>query len=90
MAERPPRPRPRRKKTSEKSGGSAAVSHGRARGADARSGETARPTTGGRGRAMPALALRDQPLDCSMRLRDLPAWPPPPRDLREDRHRHGQ
>ncbi|XP_037974953.2 POU domain, class 3, transcription factor 4 isoform X4 [Plutella xylostella] len=27
---------------------------------------------------MPALALRDQPLDCSMRLRDLPAWPPPP------------
>ncbi|XP_038214864.1 silk gland factor 3-like [Zerene cesonia] len=30
---------------------------------------------------MPALALRDQPLDCSMRLRDVPAWPPPPRHV---------
>lgn len=39
---------------------------------------------------MPALALRDQPLDCSMRLRDLPAWPPPAaRPLHQDRH-HGQ
>ncbi|XP_026314712.1 protein nubbin-like [Hyposmocoma kahamanoa] len=36
---------------------------------------------------MPALALRDQPLDCSMRLRDLPAWPPPTaRPLHQDRH----
>ncbi|CAK1540849.1 unnamed protein product [Leptosia nina] len=49
--------------------------------------ETARPRTGGRGRDMPALALRDQPLDCSMRLRDAPPCPPcppwPP-------HAHGQ
>ncbi|XP_061729604.1 POU domain, class 2, transcription factor 3-like isoform X4 [Cydia pomonella] len=32
---------------------------------------------------MPALALRDQPLDCSMRLRDLPAWPPAPPRARD-------
>ncbi|CAF4953153.1 unnamed protein product [Pieris macdunnoughi] len=45
--------------------------------------ETARPRTGGRGREMPALALRDQPLDCSLRLRasTTPTW----RD-----HPHGQ
>ncbi|CAH4029233.1 unnamed protein product [Pieris brassicae] len=38
--------------------------------------ETARPRTGGRGREMPALALRDQPLDCSLRLRasTTPTW----------------
>ncbi|CAH0702129.1 unnamed protein product [Spodoptera exigua] len=81
---------PPRKKPSEKSGARTAVSHGRARWADARNEETARPRTGGRGRAMPALALRDQPLDCSMRLRELPAWPPPhPRALPSDQQRHG-
>ncbi|CAH0406753.1 unnamed protein product [Chilo suppressalis] len=78
------RPRPRLKKSSGKKRVSR-VSVSRTRSwADARSGETARPSTGGRGRAMPALALRDQPLDCSMRLRDLPAWPPP------RPHNHGQ
>ncbi|XP_072938645.1 uncharacterized protein [Epargyreus clarus] len=35
---------------------------------------------------MPALALRDQPLDCSMRLREPPAWPPP----RAQRHVSGR
>ncbi|XP_060803639.1 protein nubbin isoform X2 [Amyelois transitella] len=40
---------------------------------------------------MPALALRDQPLDCSMRLRDLPAWPPPrPMLPQQDRHVSGR
>ncbi|XP_037298464.1 POU domain, class 2, transcription factor 3 isoform X2 [Manduca sexta] len=38
---------------------------------------------------MPALALRDQPLDCSMRLRELPAWPPPLHAHHQrDQHRH--
>ncbi|CAH2108737.1 unnamed protein product [Euphydryas editha] len=80
------RPRARSKKTSEKSMQRAAVPHGRAQWADAwrALGETARHTIGGRGRAMPALALRDQPLDCSMRLREPPAWPPP------RAQRHGQ
>ncbi|XP_050347321.1 silk gland factor 3-like isoform X2 [Nymphalis io] len=35
---------------------------------------------------MPALALRDQPLDCSMRLREPQAWPPP----RAQRHVSGR
>ncbi|CAG4949718.1 unnamed protein product [Colias eurytheme] len=71
-------PAPRGEKTSGKKRERASVPHGR-RGRTHALQETARPPTGGRGRAMPALALRDQPLDCSMRLRDVPAWPPPPR-----------